>query len=68
MRPETRDRRRATWKLLEIDGVSEAEATSTITAEYDVAESTVREDINNIDRMVAGGESVGTCCRTFAGI
>ena len=48
MRPETRDRRRATWKLLEIDGVSEAEATSTITAEYDVAESTVRDDINSM--------------------
>ena len=32
MRSETRDRRKATWKLLEVDGVSEAEATSTITA------------------------------------
>jgi transposase len=48
MRPETRDRRKATWKLLKVDGVSEAEATSTITAEYDVAESTVRKDINTM--------------------
>ena len=52
MRSETRDRRRATWKLLEMDGVSEAEATSMITAEYDVAESTVREDINTMSEWL----------------
>lgn len=52
MRPETRDRRKTTWKLLEVDGISEAEATSTITAEYDVAESTVREDINTMEEWL----------------
>ena len=35
-----------------MDGVSEAEATSMITAEYDVAESTVREDINTMSEWL----------------
>ena len=49
MDSELRDRRRATWRYLQINGVSEQEAASRVADEYDVDESTVSEDIRDME-------------------
>ena len=49
MRAETRDRRQMTWRYLRIDGMPETEVISTVADEYDVTESTVSEDIRNME-------------------
>lgn len=52
MRSETRDRRKKTWELLRIEGLSEEEAVTTVAEEHDVSESTVSEDIRNMEEWL----------------
>ena len=52
MRSETRDRRKKTWELLQIEGLSEEEAVATVAEEHDVSESTVSEDIRNMEEWL----------------
>jgi len=52
MRSETRDRRKKTWELLQIEGLSEEEAVTTVAEEHDVSESTVSEDIRNMEEWL----------------
>lgn len=52
MRPELRDRRRETWKLLQVDGLSEKEAVAELAEEYDVSEETISEDIRSMEEWL----------------
>ena len=52
MRSEIRDRRKRTWELLQMEGVSEEEAVTTVAEEHDVNEPTVSEDIHNMEEWL----------------
>ena len=52
MRSDTRDRRKRTWELLQMEGVSEEEAVTTVADEHGVNESTVGEDIRNMEEWL----------------
>ncbi|WP_049898898.1 hypothetical protein [Halococcus agarilyticus] len=49
---ETRDRRKSTWQLLQMEGVSEEETVATVAEEHGVNESTVSEDIRNMEEWL----------------
>lgn len=52
MRPELRDRRRETWRLLHVEGISEKEAIAELTEEYGVSEGTISEDIRSMEEWL----------------
>jgi transcriptional antiterminator len=52
MRPELRDRRRETWRLLHVEGISEKEAIAELTDEYGVSEGTISEDIRSVEEWL----------------
>ena len=52
MRPELRDRRRETWRLLHIEGIPEKEAIPELTEEYGVSEATISEDIRSMEEWL----------------
>jgi len=52
MRPELRDRRRETWRLIHIEGISEKEAIAELTEKYGVSEATISEDIRSMEEWL----------------